>query len=121
MSTLVNDKTESEGVILPFEKNGEYYVDSLGELPKKPFYESVKRLFDLIVSLVGLIVCLLPMIVVAIIVKSTSEGPVLYRQERLGKNGKKFNIIKFRTMVKDAEKMGAQWCVDEDKDPRFTR
>lgn len=112
---------EEPGVILPYEKNGEYYIDSLGELPKKPVYEFVKRTFDLIISAIGLVVCALPMLVIAILVKVTSHGKVLYHQERLGKNGEKFNIIKFRTMVEDAEKHGAQWCVDEDDDPRFTK
>ncbi len=112
---------EEPGVILPFEKNGEYYIDSLGELPKKPVYEFLKRTFDLLISAAGLIVLFIPMIVVAVMVKATSHGPVFYKQERLGKGGEKFNIIKFRTMHTDAEKMGAQWCVDEDDDPRFTK
>ena len=120
-----NNNTEllftEPGVILPFEKNGEYYIDSLGELPKKPVYEFIKRLFDLVASTVGLIVTVLPMLIIAILVKGSSPGPVLFKQERLGKNGEKFNIVKFRTMVVDAEKNGAQWCVDENEDPRLTK
>lgn len=112
---------EEPGVILPFEKNGEYYIDSLGELPKKPVYEFLKRTIDVLVSAAGLIVLFIPMIVVAVMVKATSHGPVFYKQERLGKGGETFKIIKFRTMHTDAEKMGAQWCVNEDDDPRFTK
>lgn len=130
MSKVVNDKKIEEsteislkdpGVILPFEKNGEYYVEDLGDLPSKPVYEFLKRLFDIVISGLGLIVFAIPMLVVAIIVKCTSRGNVFFHQERLGKNGEKFNIIKFRTMVPEAEVMGAQWCTDEDNDPRFTK
>lgn len=112
---------KEQGVILPFEKNGEYYIDSLGELPKKPVYEFLKRAFDLTAAIIGLVLFAIPMLVVALAVKFTSKGSILYHQERLGKNGEKFNIVKFRTMAKDAEKMGAQWCVDEDNDPRITK
>jgi lipopolysaccharide/colanic/teichoic acid biosynthesis glycosyltransferase len=55
---------------------------------------------------------------VAIAVKCTSKGAVLYVQERLGKNGKPFKIVKFRSMVDDAEKNGVRWCDKED--PRVT-
>lgn len=131
MSRVVSDnKTEEQsteislkdpGVILPFEKNGEYYVEDLGDLPPKRVYEFFKRLFDIVISGLGIIVCAIPMLVIAIIVKCTSRGNVFFYQERLGKNGEKFNIIKFRTMVPEAEAMGAQWCTDEDNDPRFTK
>ena len=78
---------EEPGVILPFEKNGEYYIDSLGELPKKPVYEFIKRTFDLFASAIGLIICLVPMLIIAVLVKTTSKGPVIYRQERLAHSG----------------------------------
>lgn len=118
-STEISSKTL--GVILPFEKNGEYYVEVLGELPPKPVYEFFKRFFDIVASGIGLVIGAMPMLAIALMVKYTSPGDIFFHQERLGKNGEKFDIIKFRTMVPDAEKLGAQWCVDEDNDPRFTK
>ena len=60
------------------------------------------------------------MIIVGIIVKLTSKGPVFYKQDRLGKNGKPFKLVKFRSMREDAEALGAQWSQGDD-DPRITK
>ena len=109
---------QNEKVILPYEKTGEYYIEPLGEIGKKPVYEFVKRFFDIVVSAVALIVLALPMAVIAILIKLKSPGPVLYKQERLGLNGRKIKIIKFRTMRVDAEAAGAQWSQGDD-DPRI--
>lgn len=106
-------------VILPFEIEGEYDIPSLGTVKRKPLYSFVKRAFDIFASLLALLVLALPMIVIAIAVKASSRGKAVYRQERLGLNGKKFNILKFRTMYDDAESEGAQWSVGDD-DPRIT-
>ena len=105
-------------VVLPFEKEGEYFVESLGEIPKKPFYNFVKRAFDIVVSAVALVFLSIPMLIVAILIKRASKGTVFYSQERLGLNGKKINVIKFRTMHMNAEANGAQWSSGED-DPRI--
>lgn len=107
-----------EKVELPFEvKEGEeYFVENLGKVKRKPFYSFCKRLFDFFVSFIGLIVLFLPLIIIAIAVKCSSKGPVFYKQERLGLNGKKFKLIKFRTMVADAEKDGAKWSDGDDDD-----
>jgi exopolysaccharide biosynthesis polyprenyl glycosylphosphotransferase len=60
------------------------------------------------------------MILIAIAIKLTSSGPILYRQERMGLDGKKFRILKFRTMVKNAEQStGPVWATADD--PRVTR
>lgn len=107
-------------IFLPYETREETYVEDLGELPRKPFYSFFKRLFDIIASLIGLIIMLIPMIIVAIIVKCTSKGGVFYTQERLGKGGKPFKIIKFRTMYIDAEAKGIRWCISEN-DSRITK
>lgn len=78
------------------------------ELPiikKKSFvYYFFKRLFDILFSLILIIVCLPIFIVVSIIVICSSKGSAFYVAERIGKNGKPFKMIKFRTMIKGAEK-----------------
>ncbi len=61
-----------------------------------------KRLFDILLSLCGIVVFAIPMIVIAIAVKVDSKGPVIFRQERYGKNGKVFKFYKFRSMTNDA-------------------
>ena len=78
-----------------------------------------KRFFDIVLSLFALIVLLIPMLIIAVIVKLTSPGSVLYKQERLGKDGVSFEIIKFRSMYADAENNGAQWS-DGENDERIT-
>lgn len=79
----------------------------------------VKRLFDIVFSLLGLIVGAPILLVVAIIIKITSPGPVLFRQERVGRRGRSFRIMKFRSMVVNAEKLGGQ--ITPTSDPRITR
>ena len=106
-------------VILPYESEGEFYVEELGEVKTKPVYAFVKRAFDIAFSLVLLVLLALPMAIIALIIKITSSGCVFYRQERLGLNGKKFDVIKFRTMRMDAEQEGVQWSLGDD-DPRIT-
>ena len=64
-------------------------------------YSILKRFLDLILAAVLLILCLPLFIVVAILIKLDSPGPVLFRQERVGKNGKRFKILKFRSMAND--------------------
>lgn len=78
-----------------------------------------KRIFDIVASLIALIVLFLPMLVVAILIRAESRGPVIYKQERLGKNGKTFMMYKFRSMCTDAEKSGPQWATVGD--PRCTK
>lgn len=119
---MSEQKVNEKAVIMPFSYRDDehYYVEDLGVIKKKPFYSFVKRSFDIVVSLLGLIVMALPMFVIAIAIKLNSKGPVFYSQERLGLNGKKFMLTKFRTMRADAEKNGAQWS-DGDKDDRITK
>lgn len=107
-------------VILPYEADREYFVPSLGELPERPLYSLGKRLFDIGLSLVLLILLAIPMMIMGLAVWGTSKGKALYKQERLGLNGKPFYILKFRSMVDDAEKNGAQWS-QGDKDNRITK
>ena len=88
-------------------------------LPKKPIYHFMKRAFDIVSCSIALVICAIPMGVIAIMVKRDSPGPVFYRQERLGYMGKPIIVTKFRSMQTDAEKMGAQWAQGED--PRVTK
>lgn len=79
----------------------------------------IKRIFDFYASLILLIILSPIMLVLAIMIKLESKGPVFYRQERITKYGKKFKIFKFRTMIQDADKKGA--LVTIGKDPRITK
>lgn len=79
----------------------------------------LKRIFDFVVSLFGLIVLCPLLLLIAIIVKVDSKGPVFFRQVRVGKNENVFKIFKFRTMIVDAEKKGMQITVG--KDSRITK
>ena len=108
-------------LVMPYEykEDENYYVESLGTIPAKPIYSVLKRVFDIVASMLALIILAIPMIIIALAIKISSPGPVLYRQERLGLNGKKFNILKFRSMRTDAEKGGARWS-DGDNDERIT-
>ena len=73
-----------------------------------PFYrEQVKRILDLLIAIPVFIVALIPMIIIAIAVKIDSPGPVLFKQERLGKDGKVFLMLKFRSMCVSAEHKGS--------------
>lgn len=82
-------------------------------------YCFLKRAFDIFVALIAGTLLFLPMILIAIIIRIESPGPAVYKQERLGLNRKPFVILKFRSMVVDAEKDGPQWA-DKD-DARATR
>jgi exopolysaccharide biosynthesis polyprenyl glycosylphosphotransferase len=78
-----------------------------------------KRLLDLTAASIGLILAAPIMLLVAIAVRLDSPGPILFRQERVGRAGKLFTLWKFRSMRTDAEKNGAAWAVQGD--PRVTR
>ncbi|MGN0144108.1 MAG: sugar transferase [Clostridium sp.] len=74
----------------------------------------IKRIFDIICSGLGLIVLSPFLIFIAIRIKMESDGPVLFKQIRVGEKGREFKILKFRTMVVDAEKLGRQITVGND-------
>lgn len=81
----------------------------------------IKRCIDLFGSLIGLLITSPIFIIVAILIKLTSEGPVLFKQERLGKDGKVFKILKFRTMIVNAENIGDGLKVKSENDSRITK
>ena len=78
------------------------------------FNKVVKRIFDFICSTLGLIVLSPILIAIAIKIKTGSDGPVFFKQIRVGEKNKEFEILKFRTMVVDAEKLGRQITVGND-------
>ncbi len=96
-----------------------YIVKKLGQVKKKPLYDFFKRVLDFAFSFFALAVLLLPMLILALAVLINSEGPAVYKQERVGLNGKRFILYKFRSMRMDAELNGAQWAADDD--PRVTK
>lgn len=81
----------------------------------------IKRFFDILISLLGLVILSPLLLVLALVVRSSSPGPALFRQERLGKNGEVFRIAKFRTMVLDAEHIGPGLQLSSSDDPRITK
>lgn len=97
------------------EKVREYYI----LLKKKKGSLLIKRVFDLIVSSVLLVLCSPIFLVLAIAIKADSKGPVFFRQVRVTQYGREFQIFKFRTMVQNAEKIGTQVTIHQDA--RVTR
>jgi|LSQX01.2.fsa_nt_gb lipopolysaccharide/colanic/teichoic acid biosynthesis glycosyltransferase len=83
-------------------------------------YYYIKCILDYIFALVGLILLLPLFLIIALLIKFDSKGPVFFLQERLGQNGKVFKIYKFRTMVDGAIEMGSGLRTDEG-DPRITK
>lgn len=97
--------------------------DSVAEyyniLKKKKASLVVKRIFDFIVSVVMLVILSPILLILAVLIKIDSKGPVFYRQERVTMGNKTFRIFKFRTMVQNADKIGSLVTVGQD--PRITR
>lgn len=97
----------------------------------KPIYDFVKRVFDIVWSLIGLIVLSPVFIILSILVKTTSEGPVFFAHKRVGKGGKTIKIYKFRSMVTNAEELIKQFTPEQkaeyeknfklESDPRITK
>ena len=88
-------------------------------LSKKKLALFLKRLLDIIISCVLIVILIIPMAVIAIIVKCDSKGPVLFRQVRVTTCGKRFRIFKVRTMVEGAENLGG--LITEANDKRVTK
>lgn len=73
-----------------------------------------KAFIDITLSVIGLIVCCIPMLIIAIAIKYESKGPALFKQKRLGKNQKVFTVYKFRTMCDHAFEKGGVACSEQD-------
>lgn len=121
--TKTYDKTENSVLIVP--------ATETNKCNKKTGYLIVKRACDIIFSAIGIVVLLLPMAVVALLVKLESPGPAIFVHKRIGKNGKTLPLLKFRSMYINAEEMielfnpeqKAEWEKNFklDNDPRITR
>lgn len=100
-------------------------------IKKKPVYDFFKRIFDIVCSLVALIILSPVFLIMAILVKTTSEGPAFFAHKRVGKNGKEIKIYKFRSMVTNAEELIKQFTPEQkaeyeknfklENDPRITK
>ena len=98
---------------------------------KKVGYLVAKRIFDFVLALFALVICIIPIIIIAIVIKIDSKGPVLYSHHRIGKNGKDLPLLKFRSMYINAEEMIDDFSPEQKKewesnfklkdDPRITR
>ena len=86
---------------------------------RSAIFKNLKRGFDVICSLTGLAFVSLVSLMVSIAIKLDSKGPILYRQERVGEDGKRFHLLKFRSMRVDAEESGPVWAKVDDQ--RITR
>jgi Undecaprenyl-phosphate glucose phosphotransferase len=94
-------------------------VININDVPLQGFNSAVKRSIDIAISSVALLCVAIPLAIVALLVRLTSRGPVFYRQDRTGLDGKSFSIVKFRSMFDDAEReTGPVWTVPGD--PRVT-
>ncbi|MGE5303756.1 MAG: undecaprenyl-phosphate glucose phosphotransferase [Alphaproteobacteria bacterium] len=101
------------------ERFDEFHVITLQDSPQDGWNSVLKRTMDLGVGGLALILFSPLMAMIALAIKLTSHGPVIYRQERMGLDGKRFSLLKFRTMIEDAEKAtGPIWA--KVNDPRVT-
>lgn len=97
------------------------YLDTIdySKVKGNMLFNMYQRTLDILLSLVGLLVGIPLIFIFGILIKIEDNGPITYKQERLGKGGKRFYIYKLRSMRTDAEKFGAQWA--EKDDPRITK
>lgn len=96
-------------------------VSSLNFKHRSFYAHYVKRWMDIILSFIGLMVLLLPLLFISLLIRLDSKGPVFFLQERIGQHGKTFRIIKFRTMIVGAEHIGSGLQIHSFKDARITK
>lgn len=99
-------------MLLPFDELPEEFQNSAVKkyydiLKEKKSSMVIKRVFDILISVILIILLIIPIITISLAVKLTSRGPILYKQIRVTTYNKRFKIYKFRTMVENADKMGA--------------
>lgn len=109
MTTVVTDNiSDTEATVMDFAPIAR------PELRQKRMYLIIKRAFDIVCAILGLLVLAIPMMIIALIIMLDSPGSPIFKQERLGINGKPFMIYKFRSMCLDAEENGPQWADEYD-------
>ena len=103
------------------DKNLQDFIDSIdyGIVKGGVIFDFYQRVLNILLSFIGLAIGIPLVIIFGIRIKIEDNGPITYKQERLGKGGKRFYIYKLRSMRTDAEKFGAQWA--EKDDPRITK
>lgn len=87
----------------------------------RKFNMVLKRVLDLVLTIIGTIIISPILLVIAIAIKLSSKGPILFKQDRLGYHGKVFKIYKFRTMIVNAENIGSGVVINDKDDPRVTK
>ena len=100
-------------------------------LPAKPFYKFIKRTFDIIISLLALILLSPFFLIIAVCIKAGDKGPALFGHKRIGRNGREFKLYKFRSMVTNAEELIKEFTPEQkeefeknfklEDDPRITK
>lgn len=95
-----------------------YFAGAVSNEPRASYFV-IKRVFDIVFSIIGLVICMIPMLLICFIIILDSPGSPLFLQERVGKDGKPFTMFKFRTMRPDAEIDGPRWA--DENDERCTR
>ena len=93
--------------------------DPANKRRKVNWNDTMRRICDVVGSLLLLLITLPALLIVACLIKLDSRGPVLYRQHRVGLHGRVFSLLKFRSMRVDAEAAGPCWAIE--RDPRVTR
>ena len=107
----------SESVAIKYQDTSALTVQV--EKNQSKLYLGIKYLLDFVTSLIGLIIVAPVILIFSLLIILESPGSPFYLQERLGLHGKRFNVIKLRSMRNDAEKNGAKWA--EKNDPRITK
>lgn len=107
----------SSARMVQFEDMPAFMVDRLGLTVEQRFF---KRLFDIVLSLFGIVITSPLMIIIAILIRSTSKGPAIYRQTRITVGNREFKMLKFRTMYENAEEKTGP-VLSSDDDPRVTK
>lgn len=125
------DVKENIAITVPSEEKLVSTKESEPKVKKNTAYQVFKRIFDIVLSAIGLVLTIIPMIVIACLIRIGSEGKPIYVHNRVGKNGKLLPLLKFRTMYLGAEDMindftpeqKAEWEKNFklDNDPRITK
>lgn len=108
MDAAVKERLQQE------QKTAEPAVSTQVHVAGSKGYLILKRLVDMVLAFLGLAILFIPMMIIALVIRLDSPGPALFMQERLGKDGKPFIMVKFRSMRMDAEANGPQWAQKND-------